>query len=77
MLFTTLAIAALGASSTLATPLLGALWGGKPDVRTKDGALPHLNSRDVNKVGKAELPTVSVLVSYLLACLISRSTVSP
>ena len=67
MLFSALAIAGLGAWTTFATPLLGSFFGSKAD----------LSGRDVNEAGLNQLPTASVLESNLLACLLTKWTVSP
>lgn len=63
MLVSTLVIAAFGASTTFATPLLGSLGGSRVDIGHQDDSVPHLHGRDVNKAGKTELPTVAVALS--------------
>ncbi|ERF70409.1 hypothetical protein EPUS_05228 [Endocarpon pusillum Z07020] len=64
MLFSTLAVAALGASTTLATPLLGSLSARNKNLPYKDGSLSHLNGRDVNNAESEQLPTCRSDVLY-------------
>lgn len=66
MLLFTIAITALTASSTFATPLLGSLWGSKVDIHAKEGVSTHLNRRDVNDASLTQLPTVCTLYSRLV-----------
>ncbi|KAF7512516.1 hypothetical protein GJ744_001451 [Endocarpon pusillum] len=57
MLFSTLVVAALGASTTLATPLLGSLSPSNRNLPYKHGSLSPLNARDVNNAESEQLPT--------------------
>ncbi len=66
MLFSTLIVAALWSSTTLATPLLASLWASNEKLPDKDRSVPHLNARDVNNAESKQLPSVSVLVPRLL-----------